>query len=160
MSNITCANELSDIIEAAGFDEYDRDIGTAGLCGTFALAMKQVFPDLSLGLIVLNDKNGQPATYRGGKYYWRHAVAICEGELFDIYGRVLLEHTVENYCWGNIRGKGGCLVTVTEEDMRRHLKDERGSFDARRYKMWSEALAAAKNRLSLSPETKLNEATV
>lgn len=68
------AYEIVDVILAADFDENDIDAGTSSFCGTFAMALKTSFPGIELGLIVFNDKHGQPFVAKDGEFVWRHAV--------------------------------------------------------------------------------------
>lgn len=136
---------LADVIETAGLGDDDIDIGTSGMCGTFALALKAVFPEVELGLIVLNGGNGKPLRAKDGFYFWRHVVAICEDRLFDVEGEVLLDHVIENYCWGNVRGDGGSLVKVKELDLLAHLADEKGSLDVGHFSRWRATLASTRN---------------
>lgn len=133
-------------IEACSFSEHDRDMATTGLCATFALALKAVFPDIQLGLIVANDDAGRPGIASDGHPLWRHAVAMWDGSLFDIYGNVELEHVIENFCWKSTTG--GSLVEVDEAEMKRVALSDKRSFDAAYLEAWTVALSEASPRLS------------
>ena len=137
--------DAAEAIEAAAFDEYDIDAGTNSLCGTFALALKKSFPEVELGLIVLNDAKSQPLIAKDGQYIWRHAIGIVDDRLFDIEGEVQLEHLVDNYCWNNPKGKGGSLVRVSEDVFLAHVDDAKGSFDPAYYAKWMKAILRGRN---------------
>lgn len=131
---------IDTLIETAGFDECDQDAGTSGLCGTFALALQAVVPELKLGLICLADREGQPLRAGDGDPYWKHVVAIDGEHLFDVEGHVLLEHVIENFCWDNPIGKGGVLVPIDRGDLEALLNDKK-SFDQACYDRWSAMLS-------------------
>lgn len=134
-------------IEAVGFDEDDRDIATSGLCATFALAMKQVFPDLQLALLCLADENGKAQLCRDGSgLMWRHAVAIEGDAILDVDGHVRMEHISENYCWGNLRGRGGVLVFVDDSEMRKAADDDDGFYQDH-LDRWVSMLTTARDEL-------------
>nr|WP_250808600.1 hypothetical protein [Neorhizobium tomejilense] len=134
---------LSDMIEACAFDEYDVDIATSGLCGTFALALKSVFPQVGLAVICDNDEQGKPDRASDGDLAWRHVVAVFEGELFDVEGMVQLEHLVDNYCWRNPHGTGGSLVLQSLAEIEELLQDGGKSYDAGRLEEWSATMKRA-----------------
>ena len=63
------ADPIDVLIQAAEFDEDDMDIGTAGACGTFVMALFKFLRRKGISctpaLIVTTNKNGGPA-YRTG----------------------------------------------------------------------------------------------
>jgi hypothetical protein len=134
---------LAEVLATAALGEYDQDAATSGLCGTFALAMKAVCPEVSLGLICLTDKTGAVLHGRDDIPYWRHVVAKLDDELFDVDGRVELAHVVENYCWGNPCGGHGDFLPVTEKRLREILLSDRKSYDEIWLSKWIDVLGSA-----------------
>jgi hypothetical protein len=131
---------IGEVLEAAGLDEYDRDVATSGLCGTFALALKAACPDVSFGLICMTDKTGSPVVASDGIPFWRHVVAVDQDRLFDVDGEVRLDDLIENYCWDNKFGGTGTLLPVSEDRLTAILKSDQKSFDDRWLAKWSEDL--------------------
>lgn len=131
------------IIRDANFTEQDYDSGTSGLCATFALAMKEVIPDVQLGLIVLNGPNNLPSIAHDGRYYWRHAVCLHGRKYYDITGEVKLSDCIENYCWNNVGGKGGQFVPISEYVLMVYAKHENG-YDEKKFQFWKEKLIESK----------------
>lgn len=139
---------IADVIEAAEFDEYDVDMGTAGLCVTFALALKQVFPDVDLTLVVLVDQGGSVCVNKqDGIPLWKHVVGLHNGVLLDVDGAVKLEHVIENYCWDNRFGKGGKLFPISHEGLREIAMADNRSFDDRWFEKWATDLARARSKV-------------
>lgn len=138
------AYEIVDVVLAADFDENDIDAGTNSFCGTFAMALKTSFPAIELGLIVFNDKHGQPFVAKDGEFVWRHAEGIVADKLFDIEGEVQLSHLIENYCWNNPARTGGSLVKMEEDVFLAHIDDDKGSFKRSYYNKWVQSLEHAK----------------
>lgn len=140
--------DIAEVIAAAEFDEYDADMGTAGLCGTFALALKEVFPQVGLALVCLNDADSKVQIgKRDGIPVWKHVVALNDGLLLDVDGSVKLEHVIENYCWDNKLGSGGDLYPVSVERLREIVLSDNRSFDARWFDKWTEELKRARERV-------------
>lgn len=138
--------DIAEVIEAAKFDEYDADMGTAGLCGTFALALKEVFPQVSLALVCLNGADGKIQIGRlDGVPIWKHVVAMQDGQLLDIDGSVKLEHVIENYCWDNKSGSGGDLYPLSVEHLREIVFADGRSFDDRWFTKWTDDLRSARD---------------
>lgn len=123
------------------FSEHDRDLATSGLCGTFALALKDALPDVELELVCLTDRDNNILKAEDSEPYWRHVVARHDGDLFDIEGMVFEEDVIANYCLGNSDGHGGALLPVTSADLRSLLTTDR-SFDARHYQRWKDILVS------------------
>lgn len=140
--------DLDAVIAAASFDENDVDMATAGLCGTFALAMKYVFPDVVIGLVCLSGADGEPLRADDGDPMWRHVVVMADGLHFDVDGRVLPEHVIENYCWGNPAATGGCVVPIGPLELSEILCNDNKSFDGAYLKRWATMLQDGLDRLS------------
>lgn len=145
-------DSLEAAILAAGFDDGDRDLATAGLCGTFALALHAALGSGRLALLCLNGADGRPKPAADGIPNWRHALLEVNGGLYDVDGRIELEHAVENYCWGNPGGDGGSLVYVPRGRMEDILKADSKSFDGRCLERWRGMLEHVflRNRLEKS----------
>jgi len=139
------------VVEEAGFTEYDVDLGTSGLCGTFALALKSAFPHLGLALLCLSDFDGSPLRNSRGELHWRHVVATDGDQLFDIDGRVRLDDLIQNYCWDNPKRGGGCLVAVNQRKLIAILHSDMKSFDRRYLEKWSAMLIEGERRLKNTP---------
>jgi hypothetical protein len=140
--------EIAEVIAAAEFDEYDADLGTDGLCATFALALKHVFPEVDLALVVLVDADGHvPVDRIDGMPYWRHVVGLHNGAIFDVDGSVELQHLIDNYCWNNRFGKGGKLYSISHEGLTELAKGDDKSFDLKWFEKWVEDLKNAKDRV-------------
>ena len=133
------------IIDLADFDEYDRDMGTSGLCATFAMALKAAFPSLRYELLCHADENGNPRMAKDGDPVWRHAVVRDdEGRIFDVDGKVAMDDIIVNYCWDNPKHTGGVLLAVDDVEFRRIIMADRKSFDDRYFAKWSQMIADAK----------------
>lgn len=138
--------DIAEVIAAAEFDEYDADMGTAGLCGTFALALKEVFPQVDLALVCLTDGDGKVQIgKRDGIPVWKHVVALHDGVLLDVDGSVKREHVIENYCWDNKCGSGGDLYPVSAARLREIVLSDNKSFDDRWFAKWSDDLRMARD---------------
>ncbi|TLX16017.1 hypothetical protein [Rhizobium sp. MHM7A] len=138
--------DIAEVIAAAEFDEYDADMGTAGLCGTFALALKEVFPQVDLALICLKGADGKVQMGASdGIPVWKHVVALHDGVLLDVDGSVKLEHVIENYCWDNTVGSGGDLYPVSAARLREIVFSDNKSFDDRWFAKWSDDLRRARD---------------
>lgn len=138
---------IAEIIDAAGFDEYDADMGTAGLCGTFALALKEVFPEVDLALVCLKGADGNVVVCEeDGIPVWRHVVGLHGDILLDVDGAVQLEHVIENYCWDNKRGSGGSLYPVSAEKLREIVFSDDKSFDERWFNKWVDDLSRSREQ--------------
>lgn len=144
--------DISSAIAAADFTKEEISDATTGLCGTFALALKQAYPDVTLKILCLDDKHGRPQSLLGLPY-WRHVVATDGDEMFDITGTVTLKEMIDNYCWGNTKGKGGVLVDIEERELKVLLKAEDDAFDDRALDRWTERLQEVSRVLPLSPRT-------
>lgn len=134
---------LARIVDAAAFSDHDRDMGTSGLCGTFALAVKSAIGDVRLALLCPKGEDEFPLRAEDGSLQWRHAVVLHGGDIIDIDGRVLLQDIVNNYCWDAPPRAGGVLVEVGEDELLAILKSDRKSFDSGYLETWSRMLAAA-----------------
>lgn len=143
--------DIEALIQHAEFDEWDRDSGTTGLCGTFALALKVICPEVDLAILCLKDANGEAKLSKDREPYWKHVVATHEGEIFDIDGLVELDDIVENYCWDNRFGKGGILVPITENSLLELLLQDNKSFDRRYLDHWTEKLSEAATIMDAKP---------
>ncbi len=138
--------DIEEVIEAAGFDEHDTDMGTNGLCGTFALALKTVFPEVELALICLKGLDGTiQIGKKDGIPVWKHVVALHEGMLLDVDGSVELKHVIENYCWDNKKGSGGDLLPVSEARLKEIVLSDQKSFDDRWFAKWTNDLRTARD---------------
>ena len=137
--------DIQEVIAAAEFDEHDADMGTNGLCGTFALALKVVFPEVELALVCLKDAGGRIRIGKDdGIPVWKHVVALHDGLILDVDGSVKLEHVIENYCWDNRRGSGG-LLPVSEARLKEIVSSDRKSFDDRWFSKWTDDLHRARD---------------
>lgn len=143
--------DLDLIIAGAGFDDDDRDLGTSGLCGTFALALHDALGEGRLALLCPNDATGRPLRVSGGELQWRHAVLFLDGALHDIDGKVELDHAIENYCWGNPEGDGGSLVFVSRDRFEEIMKGDSKSFDQVRLERWKAMLDSAMTKKGAKP---------
>lgn len=138
--------DIKEVIEAAEFDENDADMGTDGLCGTFALALKEVFPQIELALLCLKGADGKVRMSKSdGIPIWKHVVALHEGLLLDVDGSVKLEHLIENYCWDNRSGSGGDLFPVSEARLKEIVSADNKSFDDRWFEKWTDDLRKARD---------------
>lgn len=142
--------DIAYAIAAADFSKEDVSDATTGLCGTFALALKQAYPDLALKILCLDDKKGRPQMLLGLPY-WRHVVATDGHQMFDITGLITLKEMIEGYCWGNTKGKGGVLVDIEERELVVLLKAEDDAFNEHALDRWSERLREVSRVLALSP---------
>jgi hypothetical protein len=129
--------DLDEVIVAAGFDECDRDIATCGLCGTFALALKKVVPEVRLALLCW--KTSEPVD----QPWWRHVVATYQDRLYDVDGEVELNDIIDNYCWDNPERLGGYLIEITEDKLLSLLQADAKSWDSEYHSLWSWKLAQA-----------------
>lgn len=137
---------VADTIDLADFDEYERDAGTSGLCGTFALALQRVFPHLALRLVCHKNEDGEPRRCRDGSLFWRHVVAADADGLYDIDGCGQPKDLAENYCWDN--SAGGCLVEVDPAELLSILKADQKSFDPLCFERWTARLMDARFKLA------------
>jgi hypothetical protein len=126
--------DLDEIILASNFDDGDRDVATSGLCGTFALALKKVVPDVKLALLCWT--TSEPAI----KPWWRHVVAIYKDRLYDVDGEVELRDIVDNYCWDNPERLGGHLLEIEEDSLRALLQSDLKSWDDEYFVLWANKL--------------------
>jgi hypothetical protein len=131
---------ISEILLASELDEHDQDIATSGLCGTFALAIKAVCPEVSLHLVCLTDRDGVIIQDKDGVPHWRHVVAKADGRLFDVDGEVEPKHVIDNYCWGNPRGGHGDFLEVSETRLLEIVRSDRRSFDETWFAKWVSVL--------------------
>jgi hypothetical protein len=93
--------DIKRLIDEAGFDEYDHDTGTSGLCAMFALALYRVAIKDRPRLILLGSiRDGKPAMDRRGGIYWSHAAVEIAGRFYDIEGEQQREWMIGNYLWG------------------------------------------------------------
>jgi hypothetical protein len=138
--------DIAEVIDAAEFDENDADMGTEGLCGTFALALKEVFPQVELALVCLKGPDGKVQFGKSdGIPVWKHVVALYEGAILDVDGSVELEHVIENYCWDNKFGSGGDLYPVSDAHLREIVLADSKSFDDGWFAKWSHDLRRARD---------------
>jgi hypothetical protein len=133
--------DIDALIERAGIDEDDRDIGTSGLCGVFALALYRdlLRRGVTSEIVFLALGSTDPR-----RLNWRHALVRANGRYFDVDGEVLLEHAIENYCWGNPHRDPAVVVPVTFKQATDIIRELRPSAYDHRYRMiWKRKLASA-----------------
>ncbi len=123
-----------DIIDSAQFTDHDRDIGTSGLCGMFALALYRAVISLNPTLIlVCCERNGEIMRAKDGGVVWRHAALKVEGQYYDIEGQQQPEWLLSNYVWGDARVVRGVLVEVSAEEFIREMRSTKNACDWRFY---------------------------
>lgn len=139
------ARAVERLIVDAEFDEHDRDIGTGGLCGTFAIALHTTLLESGIRATpTLAYVGGIPSDI--SEISWRHALIAVDGALFDIDGHVLPEHVLENYCWGTTSKIFG-LIELEFVDFAKLIKSTRNAFDAAWLRQWTSQLARNANDL-------------
>lgn len=135
------ARAVSRLIADAEFDDHDRDIGTAGLCGTFALALHSLLAEAGVTAIpVLAHVGKVPADL--GKLAWRHALIEVDGVLFDIEGDIEPEHAIANYCWGTSSLEAG-LLRVSLTEFAAIIRRTRNAYDQSWFAQWTTMLRAS-----------------
>ena len=91
------------LIDSARFTGHDRDIGTYGYCGMFALALYEVLKKQGVNaeLVLINpSKDGvTPNLDRDGMYFWHQAAVKVGNNYYDIDGKQELSWMFDNYCW-------------------------------------------------------------
>lgn len=131
------ARIVANLIDAAEFDENDRDIGTAGLCGTFAIALHTVLQSYGIAARPkLAYIGALPKDWR--RIHWRHAVLEVDGKLFDVDGHVEPAHVLDNYCWKSPDARGFHQLTFSQFSSL--IKTTRNAFDVRWLTYWSDRL--------------------
>ena len=126
-------DQVLSLIDRAGFDQDDIDIGTGGFCAMFALALYRATIDLKpmLVLIVVT-RDGKPMRTPKGELFWRHAAVKIGGNYYDIEGQQQPEWMIENYVWGipNCEGK---VLEMSPEQFVAEIRTTRNARDWRFY---------------------------
>lgn len=135
------AHPIAKLIDDAAFDEHDRDIATAGLCGTFALALLETLRSEGISAKGAVAYIGEPSL-NPRRIEWRHALIISDGQYFDVDGEVQPAHVLENYCWGRATKPCG-LQTLDDDAFRTLITRTRNSFDGRWLARWAGCLRRA-----------------
>lgn len=135
------AHPIAKLIDDAAFDEHDRDIATAGLCGTFALALLETLRSEGISAKGAVAYIGEPSL-NPKRIEWRHALIISDGRYFDVDGEVKPTHVLENYCWGRATKPCG-LQNLDDEAFRTLIIRTRNSFDGRWLARWARSLRRA-----------------
>ncbi|RYD62851.1 MAG: hypothetical protein EOP83_13570 [Verrucomicrobiaceae bacterium] len=134
--------DVASLIDRAGLDENDQDMGTSGLCGVFALALYRDLLRRGIASQIVFLSLGDCGDVRNLE--WRHVMVRIGDRYFDVDGEVLLEHAIENYCWGNPQRKSSTAVPVTFKEATDILRELRPSAYDHRYRMiWGRKLRAA-----------------
>lgn len=132
------ARAVSRLIADTGFDDHDRDIGTAGLCGTFAMALHDRLAEAGIPAVpVLAHVGKVPCDL--ARLAWRHALIDVNGVLFDIEGDIEPEHAIANYCWGTTSPETG-MLRVGFADFSEIIRRTRNAYDRSWYNQWTRML--------------------
>lgn len=132
------ARAVSRLIADAGFDDHDRDIGTFGLCGTFALALHARLSEAGITAVPVLAHVGKVPTDLA-QISWRHALIEVAGVLFDIEGDIEPEDALANYCWGTTAPEVG-LLRLSIDDFSAIIQRTRNAYDPSWHAQWTKTL--------------------
>lgn len=94
------SDDIATLIDRAGFDDHDRDIGTAGFCAMFALALYRVEIRQQPTLVLVGAKrDGEIVRDKSGDIWWSHAALKLNNRYYDIDGEQKPEWLIGNYGW-------------------------------------------------------------
>ena|SRR6185437_9727186 len=129
------------------FDEDDRDSGTSGFCGTFALILHYVLKRYGVPSQLVFVCVPPPPNKNTETYWWRHALVEVDGSYYDVDGKVEPEHVISNYCWGSINCEG-FLKPVSENEFIKEIRSVKSACSLTQLMAWKQKLEAGITSLS------------
>lgn len=138
---------IDDLYAKAAFDDDDRDMGTSGLCATFALALYERLTALGMQASFVIACVGD-ASLKPSDLHWRHALVEHAGKFYDVDGEVLGEHVLDNYCWGTL-SPHRTLMPLSKQDFLLLIDSTPNAYDENYYRIWGNKLKAASNAINI-----------
>ncbi|RYE94933.1 MAG: hypothetical protein EOO77_43655 [Oxalobacteraceae bacterium] len=141
--------DIARIIDLAAFDEHDCDLGTAGLCGMFALALfRAVITDRPQLVLIGSTNEGVPQRDRHGHLYWSHAAVEIAGRYYDIEGEQQRGWMFSNYVWSLPKGREPAVIETTPGEFISEMRSTHTAVDRRQYIEWRDRLIKAAATIS------------
>jgi hypothetical protein len=134
-----------ELIDAADFSDHDRDMGTAGFCAMFALALYRAMLDQSPTLVLVSAlKNGEVLRVPDGGMWWCHAAVKIGDHYYDIEGEQLSHWMINNYAWAIGPRTPHLTATLIELPARQFVNEIRTTHGARDWRFYTKC----KNKFS------------
>lgn len=137
-------NKIEKILDRAKLNDRDYDLGTCGLCGTFALALHDIATEegLKVDLVFACESFASGSPYDNkNRLMWRHALIRFEDQLYDVEGiQSNHDHIKSNYCWGSLADGAGTFVTVNRSKFVLEIKTTKSSYSQRHFNEWKSRL--------------------
>ncbi len=133
---------VENLIINAPLTDDDRDIGTSGLCGMFALALYRAVIDQHPRLVLIGGKReGKPIRTKSGKLYWSHAAVKVGTNFYDIDGKQQISWLFSNYAWSLPLGAEPEIIELPPEEFVKEIKSVNNARDRRYYIRWKTILS-------------------